>query len=133
MTDPVAGVEKCLAKQGYPLEFQVARTFQAAGFRTWQSLHYRDTEGSEQRTREIDVVAAEWPEGTELKADVELVVEVKHSHEPWLILTTLLWPRVDDRALSLRLRVGRVRRQAATAESTRKRPLARAFEHGRAV
>lgn len=96
MTDPVAKVEGWLKKQGYPLEYQVARTFQTAGFRTWQGIHYRDPEATERRTREIDVVASEWPEGTTPRSSVEFVVEVKHSHEPWLVLTTDIAGKPED-------------------------------------
>lgn len=97
MTDPVAGVERWLDKQGYPLEFEVARTFAKAGFRTWQGIHFRDTESTEERTREIDVVAVEWPEGIESKrAGVEFVIEVKFTHEPWLVLTTQLPTRPES-------------------------------------
>jgi hypothetical protein len=88
MTDSVAKVDKWLEKQGYPLEYEVARTFQKAGFRAFQGIHYQDAEGTDRKTREIDVVATEWPEGTTRKSNVDFVVEVKHTHEPWLVLTT---------------------------------------------
>ena len=88
MTDPVEHVDSWLKRQGYPGEYQVARELQKVGFRVWQGLYYNDTEGIDAKTREIDVVAAEWPPDTERTADVELVVEVKRSWDPWVVLTT---------------------------------------------
>lgn len=92
MTDPQKNVENWLEKQGYPYEYEVARTLAQAGFRTWQGMHYRDTESTEQRTREIDVVAMEWPHDKEgpKRAAVELVVEVKFTKAAWLVMTTSL-------------------------------------------
>jgi hypothetical protein len=49
-------------------------------------VHYRDPESATPRSREIDVVASEPPVDNG-GAFVELIVEAKHSHEPWLILT----------------------------------------------
>lgn len=96
MTDPVAGVEKWLDEQGYPLEYEAARILQKSGYRAWQGIHYRATEAGERKTREIDVVASEPPLEGVPRAIVELVVEAKHTHEPWLILTSQIQ---SDRAV----------------------------------
>jgi hypothetical protein len=89
MGTPTEYADHWLETHGYPLEYQVAKAMRQAGYVAWQGLHYKDTEG-DRRARDIDVVAS-LPapiEATGEPAVVEFVIEVKHSHEPWLVLTS---------------------------------------------
>jgi hypothetical protein len=87
-------VRAFLKREGYPLEYEAARTLSRAGFNTEQGLTYIDSEDGKSVTREIDVVA--WLHESvraRFRALVGLIVECKAAREPWLVLT-----RHDDDA-----------------------------------
>ena len=89
-----ATIEKWLERQGYPLEYETARQFGAAGFRVQQGIYYdpatapsdRPTAESSGKPREIDVLAGlrNEPEGVTLS----LIAECKHVQAGWVVLTT---------------------------------------------
>lgn len=79
-----------LKTQGYPLEMQVAQTFQDQGATVFQSDYYVDRSTGE--SREVDVVAS-WQLNLDLPetvlARICFVVECKSSRDkPWLLFTT---------------------------------------------
>lgn len=82
-------VQNWLAKGGFPLEMQVARAFQRAGFSVVQSDFYKDPETEKQR--EIDLVAVR-EFGRKEDGDVlrmVVVVECKHlaRDKGWVVFT----------------------------------------------
>lgn len=105
--DELTAVRGWLHHEGYPLEYEVARTFKGLGFDVLQGQHFPDEENGAPKVREIDVVAdmASGQQGL-----VRLVVEAKYSRQPWLVLTT-----ERDRPVS----------SQAIAEATRSSDLAR--------
>lgn len=78
-------VRRWLQGQGYPLEMWVARSFQEADYRVWQSEYYLDEDSK--KMREIDVIARlEFPDQVEGKGIcVTLVVECKVAPKPWVV------------------------------------------------
>jgi hypothetical protein len=85
-TSEMDAVRGWLRRQGYPAEYEVARTLQRAGFRVLQGQYYADEEGGATKVREIDATA-DYPRSELL---LRMAVEVKHSSAPWLVLTTAL-------------------------------------------
>jgi len=87
MSDERATVERWLARSGFPLEFETARAFRAAGFRAYQGLHYRDSGTSKQR--EVDVLAVR-EQMTSTPRPVRVtclwIVECKTISAPWVVL-----------------------------------------------
>ena len=88
--DPVETVRRWLKEHGYPLEYEAARTLQAAGYRTWQGLHYLDAQSDSPTAREIDVVASEPACFAAPNTTLQVVIEAKHAPEPWVVLSTEL-------------------------------------------
>ena len=84
-----AQVRAWLTKQGYPLEYAVARAFAAEGFAVTQGTHYDDGNGV---YREVDVVAELRSEALgrpEYQVPVfRVVIECKTVRASWVALTT---------------------------------------------
>jgi hypothetical protein len=94
MTDKlVADVREWLQRKGYPLEYEVARTMRAAGFRVEQGRYWLDVdpETDSYKPREIDVLATDapddWPGEPSDGATAQIVVECKSGAGPWIVLT----------------------------------------------
>ena len=84
----LATVEKWLERQGYPLEYETAREFRAAGLRAEQGLYYESREATGAvKAREIDVLAR-----SERYAIpgvyVAVIAECKRGWPGWVVLTT---------------------------------------------
>jgi hypothetical protein len=80
-------VTRWLNKQGFPLEFRVARAFQKAGFEVKQS-HYVDIP-NHPRPREIDVLAIYDTRAMFGEPRYELYVECKWSKDkPWVVFSS---------------------------------------------
>lgn len=79
--------EEWLHRQGYPLEFAVARELRRVGYEIEQGRHWidRDPLTDAVKPREIDVVASE-PPADKPYLRVRLVVECKHASLPWIVL-----------------------------------------------
>jgi hypothetical protein len=84
---PLVGqVRDWLEKQGYPLEFQTASAFSAAGIATTQGAHVRETESGP--AREIDVIAQIRGNAGSITCSVDVVIECKWSRDkPWVVFT----------------------------------------------
>jgi hypothetical protein len=101
MEDKVRG---WLESQGYPLEMEVARVFQACEFRVIQGEYYTDPETGV--ARETDVVASMQSEVDGCYVRISFVTECKSvsTEKPWVLFTreTRLAPpaRVAQRAAS---------------------------------
>lgn len=81
--DPIKHVEAWLERQGYPLEYRVARLLRAEGsLEVEQGRYWVDVDPiAGRKARELDVVGT--LRGS--KAMVHLVIECKHIPEPWVI------------------------------------------------
>jgi hypothetical protein len=82
-----------LQRQGYPLEFSVARTLRSVGYHIEQGRHWidEDPETGASKAREIDVVATETSDANPPSDDngqwfIRIVVECKHARFPWMVL-----------------------------------------------
>jgi hypothetical protein len=80
-------VREWLETQGYPLEMQVARTFQECGFRVIQGEYYSDPATA--TLRETDVVASMVAEMAGCHLRVSFVAECKSqsADKPWILFT----------------------------------------------
>ena len=76
-----------LETQGYPFEMVVAREFQSAGFRVFQSDYYSDPETN--TPREIDVIAYLQEDVGSCLVRISFCLECKSSQDkPWIIFTS---------------------------------------------
>jgi hypothetical protein len=81
-------VREWLARSGYPLEYEVARSFRAAGFEVFQGLHYGADRLEASGPREVDVLAVRQevvPHHPITRSTVLFVVECKDSSAPWVV------------------------------------------------
>jgi hypothetical protein len=77
-----------LNKQGYPLEMEVAKSFQKAGFHVSQSKYYMDPESGD--SREVDVVASTGKSYFRRVVTIKFIVECKVSKDkPWVLFSSL--------------------------------------------
>lgn len=81
--DLIPKIRKWLDEQGYPLEMNVARSFQEAGFSVSSSEYYLDP--NEGKPREIDVIASMETTISGISFQLAFTVECKSSKEsPWV-------------------------------------------------
>jgi len=82
-----AKVTKWLLREGYPLEYTTANSFHRAGFSVHQGIHVRTS--TEEKPREIDVVASADHRDDENLIRVEYIAECKWSRDrPWVVFTS---------------------------------------------
>lgn len=76
-----------LDTQGYPLELELALSFQNKGYRVFQSDYYLDPESGDQR--EIDILAYKDNDCGDIIVRISFVVECKTSRDkPWVLFTS---------------------------------------------
>lgn len=76
-----------LNKQGYPLEMEVANSFQEVGFQVSQSEYYLDPESED--TREIDIVASLSKSYHQKVVKIKFIIECKVSKDkPWVLFSS---------------------------------------------
>lgn len=78
-------LKKWFDQQGYPLEYQVTRSFALAGFYVQQSAYVDTAKGS---PREIDVIATQEWEFSGSRIRLASVVECKKTAKPWIVFTS---------------------------------------------
>ena len=79
-------VEEWLSKQGFPLEFRVARTLNGVGLPSFQGRYVRDPQSDE--LRETDVISSLHHESRDILCRTSVVVECKWSRDrPWVLFT----------------------------------------------
>ena len=86
MSDYTSKIRDWLEKSGYPLEMQVAKGLQKAGFGVVQSEYFEDEESS--KWRETDVIGYEEHRSETCRALFSLIVECKGGKDkPWVLFT----------------------------------------------
>lgn len=82
----IDNIQKWLAKNGYPLEMQVAKEFKNAGFDIEQSEYYQDRETD--TFRELDIIASTSRQSDRAHYSVRTLIECKFcKSNPWLLFT----------------------------------------------
>jgi hypothetical protein len=86
MADLTGKVKKWIEKSGYPLEMEVAKNLQTAGFNVVQSEYFEDSESG--KWRETDVVAYDEYRSETCRAIFALVAECKGGKDkPWVLFS----------------------------------------------
>jgi hypothetical protein len=87
MTDYKEKVKEWLLKSGYPMEMEIAKGLEEAGFGISQSDYFEDSDTG--KWRETDVIAYEQAVGDSCRAIFSLVTECKGAKDkPWVLFTS---------------------------------------------